>query len=112
MNININGYFFNNSIQVHFYSFYAIHSVNHISSSRLEKSVIGWVTKIYYLELFRAEARYDKPLGPAASAVVNNHSILKKGHVRQAADRKNNSLSQLDEKYVILTPLSGIRIGK
>jgi hypothetical protein len=51
--------------------------------------------------------------GQALQLIINIFllSILRRVDVRQAAGRKNN-LSQHDERHVVPTPLSGIRVGK
>jgi hypothetical protein len=59
--------------------------------------VIGWVTKIYYLELLRA-----------AEGTLSRWSRL---HLQSLASTPV-SLSQHDEKHVVPTPLSGIRVGE
>jgi hypothetical protein len=53
-------------------------------------------------------------LVPAAFAVDSIHSSFKGVDVRQAAGRKiiADSLSKHDEKDVVPTPLSGIKVGK
>jgi hypothetical protein len=54
-----------------------------------------------------------KPLVPVAFAVVSTHSGFRVD-VRQAAGRKKiaASLSQHDEKHVVPTPLSAIRVRR
>jgi hypothetical protein len=53
-------------------------------------------------------------LVPVAFEDVSTHSSLRRVDVGQAAGRKiiSESLSQHDEKNVVPTPLSGIRVGK
>jgi hypothetical protein len=54
-------------------------------------------------------------LVPAAFAVVSSHSSFKEGLKsgrRQIVKIIAESLSQHDEKHVVPTPLSGIRVGE
>jgi hypothetical protein len=44
---------------------------------RSQRSDIGWVTEMYYLELLRASE--GTPLVPAAFAIVSTRSSFKKG---------------------------------
>jgi hypothetical protein len=63
---------------------------------RSEWPVIGWVTKIYYLELLRAS---ESTLGLTSG-------------MRPVVKVIAESLSQHDEKHVVPTPLSGVRVGR
>jgi hypothetical protein len=52
-----------------------------------------------------------KPLVPVAFAIVSTHSSLTSDR-RPVVKIIAESLSQHDEKHVIPTPLSGIRVGR
>jgi hypothetical protein len=71
---------------------------------------MGWMAKIYYLELLHASEGTLSCWFSAALAVVNTYSSFKEVDVIKAAGRKKNaeSLSQHDEKHVVC----GIRVGK
>jgi hypothetical protein len=73
---------------------------------RSQWPVLGWVTKIYYLELFRASegtlSRWSR---------LQFQGGLTSGR-RPAVKIIAESLSQHDEKHVVPTPLSGIRVGR
>jgi hypothetical protein len=60
--------------------------------------------------------RHVKPLVPAAFAVVNTSSSFKEGGLmsarRPVVKIVAESLSQHDEKHVVPTLLSGIRLGR
>jgi hypothetical protein len=79
-----------------------------------QRSAIRWVTKIYYLEFLRASkgtlSRWCRlHLQSLAPALVS-----RRVDVMQAAIVKiiAKSLSQHDEKLVVTTPHSGIRVGR
>jgi hypothetical protein len=71
------------------------------------------VTKIYYLELLRASegtlSRWSRLHLQSLAPIP----VSRRVDVRQAAGQKikAESLSQHDEKHVVPTPLSGIRVG-
>jgi hypothetical protein len=78
-----------------------------------QRSVIGWLTKIYFLDLLHASEgmlsrRSRLHLQSLAPALVS-----KRVDVRQVVGHKNNCqiLSQIGVKHVP-TPLSGIRVGR
>jgi hypothetical protein len=56
-------------------------NVSRKAKQRSQRPVIGWVTKIYYLELLRARCfgRHVKPLVLAAFPVINTRSGFKEG---------------------------------
>jgi hypothetical protein len=54
--------------------------------------------------------RHVKPLVPVPLAIVNTHSSFKKGF-KEVVKIIAEYLSQHDEKHVVPTPLSGIRVG-
>jgi hypothetical protein len=77
---------------------------------------MGWVTKIYYLELLRASEGTLSRWSRLHLQSLAPTPVSRRVDVRQAAGRKNifintESLSQHDEKHVVPTPLSGIRVG-
>jgi hypothetical protein len=83
--------------------------------------VIGWVTKIYYFELFRTPEgtlRCWSLLHPRwfrlhlqSLAPTPNSRRVDVGR-RSVVKINAESLSQHDEKHVVPIPLSGIRIGR
>jgi hypothetical protein len=81
---------------------------------RSQRSVIGWVTKIYYIELLRASEGTLKHWSRLQLQSLAPALVPWRVDVRQAAGRKIivESLSQHDEKHVVPTPLKGIRVGK
>jgi hypothetical protein len=77
--------------------------------------VIGWVTKIYYLELLRASEGTLNRWSRLHLQSLAPTPVSSRIDVRQAAGRKTiaESLSQHDEKHVVPTPLSvGKRVGR
>jgi hypothetical protein len=77
-------------------------------------SVIGWVTKIYYLELLRAlEGKLSRwsRLHLQSLASLQFQGGLTSGR-RSVVKLNAESLSQHDEKHVVPIPLSGIRVGR
>jgi hypothetical protein len=85
------------------------------AKQRSQWSVIGWVTKIYYLELLRVSegtlscwSRLH--LQSLAPIPVSRRVDVRQGGliVKIIAE----SLSQHDEKHVVPTLLSGIRVGR
>jgi hypothetical protein len=72
-------------------------------------SVIGWVTKMYYLEILRAS---EYTLSCWSRSLAST-PVSRRVDVRQTAGRKTNCRkSQHDERHVIPNPLSGIRVRK
>jgi hypothetical protein len=72
------------------------------------------VTKIYYLELLRASEGTLSRWSRLHLQSLAPTPVSRRVDVRQAAGRKiiAESLSQHDEKHVVPTPLSGIRVGR
>jgi hypothetical protein len=81
---------------------------------RSQWPVLGWVTKIYYLELLRASEGTLSRWSRLHLQSFEPTPVSRRVNVRQGAGRKNKkkSLSQHDEKHVVPTPLSGIRVGR
>jgi hypothetical protein len=85
------------------------------AKQRSQWSVIGLVTKIYYLELLR-----DPPIFGSRWPRLHLQSLAptpvsRRVDVRQAAGRKNNCRifkKQHDKKHVLSTSLSGKRVEK
>jgi hypothetical protein len=80
---------------------------------RFQWPVIGWVSKMYYLELLRASegtlSRWSRlHLQSLAPTPVTRRVDVRQPVVKIIAE----SLSQHDEKHVVPTPLSGIRVGR
>jgi hypothetical protein len=76
-------------------------------------SVIGCVTQIYYFELLRASegtiSRWSRlHLQSLATPVSSRVDVSRRPVVKIIAE----SLSQHDEKHVVPTALSGIRVGR
>jgi hypothetical protein len=58
-----------------------------------QRPVIGWVTKIYYLELLRAsEETLSRSWSRLRLQSLTPPSLSKRADVRQAGGRKNNCL--------------------
>jgi hypothetical protein len=78
---------------------------------RSQWPVIGWVTKIYYLELLRASegtlSRWSRLHLQSLAPTPVSRRVDSRPVVKIIAE----SLSQHDEKHVVPTPLSGIRVG-
>jgi hypothetical protein len=76
--------------------------------------VLRWVTKIYYLEILRASegtlSRWSR-LHLQSLAPLQFQGGLTSGR-RPVVKIIAKSLSQHDEKHVVTTPLSGIRVGR
>jgi hypothetical protein len=84
---------------------------------RSQWPVIGWVTKIYYLELLRASegtlSRWSRlHLQSLAPTPVSRSNPPATSGRRPVVKIFAESLSQHDEKHVVPTPLSGIRVGR
>jgi hypothetical protein len=81
------------------------------AKQRSQWSVIGWVTKIYYLELLRASegtlSRWSRLRLPSLASTP----ISRRVDVRQAAGRNNKCRIFIthDEKHHVPTPLN---VGK
>jgi hypothetical protein len=78
---------------------------------RSQWPVLGWVTKIYYLELLRASegtlSRWSRlHLQSLAPTPVSRRLVGRRLVVKIIAE----PLSQHAEKHVVPTPLSGIRV--
>jgi hypothetical protein len=78
-----------------------------------QRLVIGWMIKIYYLELLRASegtlSRWSRlHLQSLALQFQGGLTLGRRPVVKIIAE----SLSQHDEKHVVPTSLSGIRVGK
>jgi hypothetical protein len=75
--------------------------------------VLGWVTKIYYLELLGASEGTLSRWSRLHLQSLAPTPVSRRVDVRQAAGHKiiAESLSQHDEKHVVPIPLSGIRVG-
>jgi hypothetical protein len=81
------------------------------AKQRSQWSVIGWVTKIYYIELLRTSegtltrciCSHWHPLQFQGESTSGNRMVVK---------IIAKSLSQHDKKFVVPTSLSGIRVGK
>jgi hypothetical protein len=82
------------------------------AKQRSQRSVIGWVTKIYYLELLRASEGTLRRWSRLHLQSLAPTPVSRRVDVTQAAGRKNNCriLSQHDEKHVVPT-LSGSPLG-
>jgi hypothetical protein len=84
---------------------------------RSQRSVIGWVTKIYYLELLRASEStlsrwFRLYLQSVAPAPVSRRVDVRDAGKRPVVKIVAESLSQHDEKHVVSTTLSGIKVGR
>jgi hypothetical protein len=79
---------------------------------RCQWPVIGWVTKINYLELLRASAGTLSRWSRLHLQSLAPTSVSWRVDVRRPVVKINaESLSQHDEKHVVPTLLSGIRVG-
>jgi hypothetical protein len=84
---------------------------------RSQWPALGWVTKIYYLELLRASEGTLSRWSRLHLQSLAPTPVSRRVDVRQAAGRKNNCriflrpATQHDEKHIVPTPLSGIRVG-
>jgi hypothetical protein len=79
-----------------------------------QRRVIGWLTKIYYFELDRAsEGTLSRRSRLHLQSFVPT-PVSRRVDVRQAAGRTNSCRIFITtrRKYVVPTPLSGIRVGK
>jgi phosphomannomutase len=81
---------------------------------RSQWPVIGWVAKIYYLELLRASEGTLSCWSRLHFQSLAPTPVSRRVDVKQAAVRKivAESLSQHDEKHVVPAPLNGIRVRK
>jgi hypothetical protein len=75
---------------------------------RSQWPVLGWGTKIYYLELLRASERTLSRWSRLHLQSLEPTPVSRRPVVKIIAE----SLSQHDEKHVVPTPLSGIRVGR
>jgi hypothetical protein len=78
-------------------------------------TILGWVTQIYYLELLCASEGTLSCWSQLHLQSLTSTPVSRMVDVRQATGRKNNCRffpSQHDEKHIVPTPLSGIRVGK
>jgi hypothetical protein len=82
------------------------------AKQRSQRPVLGWVTKIFYLEVLRASevtlSRWSRL--HLQSLVLQFQGGLTSGR-RSVVKIIAESLSQHNEKHVVSTPLSGIRVG-
>jgi hypothetical protein len=78
---------------------------------RSQRPVLGWVTKIYYLELLRAlEGTLSRWSRLHLQSLAQFQGGLTSGR-RPVVKIIAESLSQHDEKHVVPTSLNGIRVG-
>jgi hypothetical protein len=82
------------------------------AKQRSQRSVIGWVKNLYYLELLRASESMLSRWSRLHLQSLAPNPGSRRVDVRSVVKIITESLSQYDEEHVVPIPLSGIRVGK